>query len=120
MLELVDDAEDVLTNEKRDLDDFGKLLNTTWELKRKTGKSISNNLIDEFYDKAIEAGALGGKLLGAGAGGFLVFYVPDNKQDAVKTALNSLLYVPFNFENDGTSVLYKADEFYDIENCREE
>ncbi len=119
MLSLVDDAEDILTNEKRDLDDFGKLLNITWNLKRKTGKTVSNDSIDEFYDKAIKAGALGGKLLGAGAGGFLVFYVNEENQESVKEALSNLINVPFNFENDGTSIIYHTKEFYNIENCRE-
>ena len=120
MLSLVDAAQEVLENENKNLDEFGKLLNDTWNLKRKTGKTVSNDSIDEFYDKAIKAGALGGKLLGAGAGGFLVFYVPDNKQEEVKKALSNLINVPFNFENEGTSVIYKANEFYDLENCREE
>ncbi len=120
MLSLVDDAEDILVNENRNLDDFGHLLNETWVLKRKTGKSVSNNAIDEFYDNAMAAGALGGKLLGAGAGGFLVFYVREENQEKVKEALKNLLYVPFKFENDGSSIAYKTEEFYNIENCREE
>ncbi len=119
MLSLVDVAQDILENEKRDLDDFGHLLHETWNLKRRTGKTISNDSIDKYYDIAINAGALGGKLLGAGAGGFLVFYVNEDKQEAVKNALKDLLYVPFKFENEGSTVLYKANEFYDIENCRE-
>ncbi|MBR4496297.1 MAG: hypothetical protein IKP12_04115 [Acholeplasmatales bacterium] len=120
MLSLVDDAEDVLENENRNLDDFGHLLNKTWNLKRKTGKSVTNDLIDEYYNKAMQAGALGGKLLGAGAGGFLVFYVNEEYQDNVKEALNNLLYVPFKFEDEGSSIVYQVDEFYNLENCREE
>ncbi len=120
MLSLVDKAEDILVNDDRDLDDLGRLLNDTWNLKRKTGKTVSNNAIDEYYDKAIEAGALGGKLLGAGAGGFLVFYVKEENQEKVKFALNNLLHVPFKFENEGSSVVYSVKEFYNIENCREE
>ncbi len=119
MKSLVDDAQNILEDDNRNLDDFGHLLNETWNLKRKTGKTVSNSDIDKFYDKAISAGALGGKLLGAGAGGFLVFYVNDENQDKVKDALKDLLYVPFKFETEGSTIIYKADEFYNLENCRE-
>lgn len=119
MKSLVDEAQNILEDDNRDLDDFGHLLNETWNLKRKTGKTVSNSDIDKFYDKAISAGALGGKLLGAGAGGFLVFYVNDENQDKVKDALKDLLYVPFKFETEGSTIIYKADEFYNLENCRE-
>ena len=119
MKSLVDKAQNILEDDNRDLDDFGHLLNETWKLKRKTGKTVSNSDIDKFYDKAISAGALGGKLLGAGAGGFLVFYVNDENQDKVKDALKDLLYVPFKFETEGSTIIYKADEFYNLENCRE-
>lgn len=73
MYALVDEAEKVLTDKNKSLDDFGYLLDHTWKLKRQTGSSISTNSIDALYQKGIEAGALGGKLLGAGGGGFLVF-----------------------------------------------
>ena len=69
MYELVDEAETVLTDKERNLDDFGRLLDTTWRLKKGTGNAISTNSIDGLYEKGIEAGALGGKLLGAGGGG---------------------------------------------------
>ncbi len=75
MYELVEEAESVLIDKDRDLDDFGRLLDITWKLKRHTGISISTDSIDEFYAKGMKAGALGGKLLGAGGGGFLIFYV---------------------------------------------
>lgn len=80
MLDLVDDAENVLTNKERDLDDFGYLLDHTWKLKRQTGSAVSTSNIDALYQRGIEAGALGGKLLGAGGGGFLVFYVQPEKR----------------------------------------
>lgn len=80
MLDLVDDAEDVLTNKKRDLDEFGRFLDHTWKLKRQTGSAVSTSNIDALYRRGIEAGALGGKLLGAGGGGFLVFYVQPEKK----------------------------------------
>lgn len=119
MLALVNEAQEVLVNDKSDLDDFGRLLDTTWSLKRQTGAKISTGSIDELYEKGIKAGALGGKLLGAGGGGFLVFYVQPEKRQAVLAAMRDLLHVPFAFENGGTQVLYYAPEFYNVENRRE-
>jgi len=112
MLSLVDEAEDILTNKDKNLDDFGLLLDETWKLKRQTGHVITTEEIDEFYERGKKAGALGGKLLGAGGGGFLIFYVPLEKQEEVRDALKELLYVPFHFENEGTRVLYYAPEEY--------
>lgn len=80
MLALVEEAEKILVDEQADLNDFGKLLDQSWKLKRKTGKAVSTNAIDILYEKGIKAGALGGKLLGAGGGGFLVFYVLPEKK----------------------------------------
>lgn len=112
MLALVDDAEEVLVNKERDLDDFGRLLDHTWELKRQTGNAVTTTGIDELYTKGIDAGALGGKLLGAGGGGFLVFYVQPEKKAAVMDAMKDLLFVPFHFEDGGSRVLYYAAEDY--------
>lgn len=112
MYHLVDEAEHVLTDKTVSLDEFGRLLDHTWKLKRQTGAKISTGSIDELYQKGIEAGALGGKLLGAGGGGFLLFYVQPEYQEAVKKAMSSLLYVPFEFENGGTQVVhYQAEAF---------
>ena len=114
MYELVDQAEQVLVNKDRDLDDFGRLLDYTWQLKRGISSGISSDSIDEQYNAAMKAGALGGKLLGAGGGGFLLFYVPKEKQDSVRAALKNQLHVPFKFENEGTTiVMYQAEEFED-------
>lgn len=113
MLSLVDEAQNVLTDKDRDLDDFGRLLDETWKLKRQTGAKISNGSIDELYGKALKAGALGGKLLGAGGGGFLLFYVQPDKRAQVLEAMKDLLFVPFEFENGGTRVIYYTPEFYD-------
>lgn len=113
MLALVDEAERVLVNKERELDDFGRLLDHTWKLKKQTGSKISTNSIDEFYEKGIRAGALGGKLLGAGGGGFLVFYVQPEKQAAVMEAMKELMYIPFNFENGGTRVIHYTPETYE-------
>ncbi len=110
MLRLVDDAQKVLVDASADLNDFGRLLDHTWKLKRQTGSAVSTSGIDALYDKGIAAGALGGKLLGAGGGGFLVFYVPKEKQAAVRQAMKDLLYIPFKFENEGTKVIYYEAE----------
>ena len=109
---LVDDAEKILTDKNTSLDEFGKLLDYTWKLKRGISSGISTGSIDEQYDRAMKAGALGGKLLGAGGGGFLLFYVPKEKQDAVKKALEGQMYVPFKFENEGTKIIYYGPEEY--------
>ena len=113
MYVLVDQAEKVLTDSERDLDDFGRLLDTTWKIKRRTGGSVSTSSIDELYARGIKAGALGGKLLGAGGGGFLLFYVQPEKQEEVRTAMYDLMYIPFEFENGGTRVIYYSPEEYE-------
>lgn len=112
MLTLVDKAEKVLTDKHGDLDEFGRLLDYSWRLKRQIGSAITTNSIDALYEKGIAAGALGGKLLGAGGGGFLVFYVQPEKKAAVKEAMNDLLYVPFQFEDGGTRVIHYTPESY--------
>ena len=120
MLTLVDEAQDILEDKNRDIDDFGRLLDKTWKLKKQTGSSISKDSIDEFYERGIKAGALGGKLLGAGGGGFLLFYVQKDMQDAVRKELEDLMEVPFNFEDGGTRVIYYAPEVFDLSSTKEE
>ncbi|AMP60741.1 TPA: kinase [Enterococcus faecium] len=112
MYELVDEAEAILTDKNRNLDDFGRQLDVTWRLKKGTGGAISTGSIDELYEKGMAAGALGGKLLGAGGGGFLVFYVQPEKQDAVRWAMRDLMYIPFEFEDGGTRVIHYTPETY--------
>ena len=112
MKELVGKAKAILEDAHSDLNEFGKMLDYTWKLKRQTGKGISTGTIDEMYERAIQAGALGGKLLGAGGGGFLLFYVEKEKREAVKKALENLLLIPFNFENTGTEIIYYSPEQY--------
>jgi D-glycero-alpha-D-manno-heptose-7-phosphate kinase len=109
MKELVDEAEQVLTS-NCDIRGFGELLDTTWKLKKQLSSSISTAEIDKYYEKARSEGCIGGKLLGAGGGGFLLLFVSPEKQKAVREALSGLLYVPFKFEDVGTRVLY-----YDVE-----
>lgn len=111
MLKLVDDAERILTS-KTDLNEFGRLLDYTWKLKRGLTNEISNDSIDALYAKALKNGALGGKLLGAGGGGFLLFYVEKDRQEAFLKAFEDLLHVPFEFEELGTSILYYKPEEY--------
>ena len=106
MLNLVNDAQSILEDKHSDLNDFGRLLDYTWKLKRDTGRKISNQYIDALYERGIKAGALGGKLLGAGGGGFFLFYVEPDKKENVLKELDELMYVPFEFENEGTSVIH--------------
>ena len=113
MLQLEDEAESILTDKNKDLNEFGKLLDHTWKLKRQTGSAVSTNNIDSLYEKGIQAGALGGKLLGAGGGGFLVFYVEPEKQQQVKQAMENLMYIPFKFEDGGTQVIHYSPESYE-------
>ena len=113
MLLLVDEAEKVLTDRQTDLNEFGRMLDHTWKLKRQTGNAVSTSDIDLLYEKGMKACALGGKLLGAGGGGFLVFYVEPDKQDNVKNAMDNLLYIPFQFEDGGTQVIHYTPESYE-------
>lgn len=113
MCGLVNEAERILTS-KGSIHEFGKLLDYTWKLKRGMTGQISNHTIDALYAKALQAGAVGGKLLGAGGGGFLLFYVEQDKQPQVRKALEHLLYVPFEFEDGGTRILYYKAEDFDI------
>jgi D-glycero-alpha-D-manno-heptose-7-phosphate kinase len=106
MLALVDEAQNILTDKNASLNEFGRLLDYTWKLKRGTGNKVSNNSIDDLYDRGIKAGALGGKLLGAGGGGFLLFYVEKDKQENVLKALDDLMHVPFQFESEGSTVIH--------------
>ena len=115
---LVDEVQKLLVS-KADLREFGRLLDYTWKLKRGITSDISNNDIDFLYKKAIDAGATGGKLLGAGGGGFLLFYVEPEYQENVKEALEDLIYVPFEFENEGTRIMYFRPEYFDLESVKE-
>jgi len=114
MYSLVGEAEKILVS-GHSLDDFGRLLDYTWSLKRGISSVVSTNFIDRLYQTGRDAGALGGKLLGAGGGGFLVFYVPEENQGNVLKAMENLLYVPFEFESGGTKTIYYDTEHYDSE-----
>ena len=110
MMEICEEGLKLLTDSRQPLDRFGKLLNEQWKVKRSLTDKITNKEIDEIYDAGISAGALGGKLLGAGGGGFMLFYVPKEKQHTVKDILKSKLYVPFHFDFTGTKIIYYSHE----------
>lgn len=112
MLSMVDEAEKILTDKEASLDEFGRMLDYTWKLKRQTGAAVSTNSIDALYAVGMNAGALGGKLLGAGGGGFLIFYVQPDKQEAVRKAMKDLMHIPFAFEDGGTRVIHYTPETY--------
>jgi D-glycero-alpha-D-manno-heptose-7-phosphate kinase len=114
MREMVDEAEGIVINPNRDLKDFGKLLHEGWNVKRSLTQKISNPHIDTIYQAGLSAGALGGKLLGAGGGGFMMFFVPPERQAEVRSSLTNLLCVPFGFSNKGSQVVvYEPEEMYD-------
>jgi D-glycero-alpha-D-manno-heptose-7-phosphate kinase len=115
MKDMVDEAEAILVDENKSLDEFGRLLDESWKLKRSTGSKISTDQIDLIYERTMKAGAYGGKLLGAGGGGFMLFYVPKDRQENVKKELDDLLLVPFSFEDQGTSVIYFVPESFELE-----
>ena len=108
---LVDEAERILTEDKTNLDDFGRLLDYGWRLKREINQEISTDEVDILYERAKKAGALGGKLLGAGGGGFLLLYVTPERWKEVQQALAGLMHVPFQFENSGTEMIYYAPDY---------
>ncbi|HZS56224.1 MAG TPA: hypothetical protein VFA65_17605 [Bryobacteraceae bacterium] len=114
MQEMVTEAESIVTNPGRSLDEFGRLLHESWKIKRKLTQNISNPEIDEIYDVAMRSGALGGKLLGAGGGGFMVFFVPPECRSTLRKRLGNLLCVPFAFSDKGSQVVvYEPEEIYD-------
>ncbi len=114
MLQLVDEAEAITTSPRRALDEFGRLLHESWQIKRSLTQKITNANIDEIYEAGLGAGALGGKLLGAGGGGFMLFFVPPDRRQALRERLKKLLCVPFSFSNQGSHVVvYEPDEVYD-------
>ena len=114
MLQCVQEAETIIRCTSRSLDDFGRLLHESWQIKRTLTQKITNPTIDEIYEAGLSAGALGGKLLGAGGGGFMLFYVPPERREALRTRLKKLLCVPFAFSTKGSHVVvYEPEESYD-------
>lgn len=108
MVAMVDQGAAILRD--GDIDDFGRLLHDAWELKRGLSDRVSSPEIEDIYARARAAGALGGKLLGAGGTGFVLLYAPPERQQAVRAALTpQCLHVPFAFDRDGSCIIYKAD-----------
>ncbi len=113
LLSMQSNVQEVISilNSNSSINDFGKLLHEAWLQKKKLSNVISNEYIDSIYNLAIKSGAIGGKLLGAGKGGFILFFVPLDIQDHFKKKLNFLLNVPFEFENSGSQIIYKNDKY---------
>ena len=118
MKDLVEESMHVLSG-GRDIRGFGELLGEAWDAKRSLSDSVSNPMVDEMYDEAVRAGALGGKLTGAGGGGFLLLFVPPERQARVQEALGRLIHVPFKFEFSGSQIiLCDPEEDYSAEEKR--
>lgn len=107
MLEMVGEAEQIIG--KGDLDQWGKMLDVAWHKKRSLASKISNSDIDFMYEKAKNAGAIGGKVLGAGGGGFLLLYVSDENKESVRKALKDYKEVEFEFENEGSRIIFMEE-----------
>ena len=104
----VDEAINIL-NEDKDLIEFGKLLHESWKIKKGLSNKVSDSNIDDIYERAMKAGAIGGKILGAGGGGFILFFVKPEAKKKIKKALDSLLYVPFSFDTTGSQIIYYSE-----------
>lgn len=107
---MVVEAERILKGDVSGIDDFGRLLHEGWLIKRGLSSKITNSSIDEIYAAARSTGAIGGKILGAGGGGFMLLFVHPENQQRVREKLKHLLYVPFKFENSGSQVIYRMEE----------
>lgn len=113
MHDMVSEAMSILSNPKTDLAEFGRLLHESWKLKRGLTSSITTDFVDDMYDTAMRAGALGGKLLGAGGGGFVIVFARKEDQPKIADKLKHLLLVPFEFENAGSQIIvYQPDGLY--------
>lgn len=112
MRELVDEGIALLQEPHVPIEEFGKLLHITWQYKRSLSDKVSNPQIDALYDEAMKAGAVGGKILGAGGGGFMLIFARPENHEAIRQRLSNLVYVPFDFEDTGSRVvLYQPNGF---------
>ncbi len=109
---MVDEAKDLIANEK--YDEFGKLLHKNWLLKKSISNVISTNEIDSLYSKALKNGAIGGKLLGAGSGGFMLFYCAENKRDELIQIFDEKMVVPFGMSEQGSTIVYNEEKDYGV------
>ncbi len=105
MREMVDEGIAILTDSRVCIDEFGKLLDLSWQYKRNLSGRVSTREIDQLYDKAMRAGAIGGKILGAGGGGFMLLFAKPDKHAAIREALKNLVHVSFNFDDSGSRVV---------------
>jgi D-glycero-alpha-D-manno-heptose-7-phosphate kinase len=120
MMQMVNEAEAIVTSPSRSINEFGRLLHEGWKVKRALTQNITNNSIDDIYEAGLSAGALGGKLLGAGGGGFMLFFVPPENREALRLRLKRLLCVPFAFSKNGSQVIvYEPEGEYDEDLIRE-
>ena len=108
MVELCKEAEELLVSSENGFLGWGELLNEQWKVKKSMTNLITNSKIDEIYDEGIRSGAFGGKLLGAGGGGFILFLVPPEKQEQIKVNLSSILHIPFKFDFSGSQIVYHS------------
>jgi len=114
MRQMVDEAEALVSTPHRPIEEFGRLLNESWQIKRTLTNNITNDKLDEIYGAGRSAGALGGKLLGAGGGGFMLFFVPPERRKELRMRLKNLLCVPFSFSSRGSHVVvHEPEEVYD-------
>lgn len=111
MYEMVDESIGILLG-KNNLDGFGRLLDENWSLKRGLSSKVSLPVIDEIYEAAKSAGALGGKLLGAGGGGFMMLFAPPQTHARIREKLSKLLHIPFRFDNEGSRIIYYQPNSY--------
>jgi D-glycero-alpha-D-manno-heptose-7-phosphate kinase len=109
MVAMVDEAQAILTAERPKLDDIGRLLHEGWTLKRSLSDGVTTDAIDAIYEAGLSAGAVGGKLLGAGGGGFMLLFAEPARHNAIRKALGEFLDIPFQFENKGTHILFHEE-----------
>src|SRR6266436_1918221 len=114
MFQMVNEAEAIVADPNRSIEEFGRLLHESWQIKRTLTQNITNSALDEIYEAGRSAGAIGGKLLGAGGGGFMLFFVPPERRQELRARLKNLLCVPFAFSNRGSHVVvHEREQVYD-------
>ena len=111
MVNLAHELKDSL--ERKDLSEFGNILHKNWVLKKEMSDKMTNPEIENYYKKAMNAGALGGKILGSGGGGFLLFYCEEENHEKLKEALKDLRQLPFKFETSGSRIIYVGNDTYE-------
>jgi D-glycero-alpha-D-manno-heptose-7-phosphate kinase len=119
MMEIVNESIAILSSD-RGIMDFGKLLHEAWQVKRSFSDQVSNSSVDEIYTQALSAGAIGGKITGAGGGGFMLLFVPLERKQQVREKLKSLVHVPFRFEGSGSQIIFydPEEDFSGVESER--